>query len=423
MAKTDRVKSLHEALSSGGDHVGDLIWWNIKKGVYPEDDVVRAFTNAVCPDPGDPTAPVVPCGLDPVPYMPVLGGMTQKALKARLNAAITEANLSGTRVEGNPEMKVAKKPVDGILTAKYLTVQANESIVRHFVMSLDLSTGALTSDDPSNVVSVQVQGLYDLLKDHLTSGQIGEICSDMLYKDFRAIALRSRGGVYWVPGTSADKVRALKDALKHIGSSQLAITPLNRGAETTEAIGTAVNDNLLDDVEAVREKLRKIMSETDKNHQDRTFATLTDELKESMVKAGLYRDVLAVNLQSLMDTIKTVQDAVDAVAKNETYKKTKNPVRVSVPDFEAVKVVPGTVPAPSGEEPKLPDLPPPAVRAKEEEEEEDEKSGKGKPKKGKPKKGEKVAPPPPAPVRPAPPAPPAPTVSSLEEEFEILEMS
>jgi hypothetical protein len=279
----DRIKS---ALATGGEHLGDLIWWTLAEARIDRSTLENIWSGAqLAPEflPDPPTA--------------------EKALKA----AVREAAV------GQPDRLIR------------LGKENESEIVFAVVRETKHADGSVTYQQETRIVldrniesvSFDVAG-HDLAR--VIATRFGELRSTHTPDDVRrammkaldacaAVTLRDHGGVYWCPAPFAETVRRLQTAVEKIGSSRVYLLPVHSSDEANRTLGDAAKVAIEDELAALMAEVEGFIA----SPPDRpsTLVRRLDSFEALKSRAELYRQVLNVHVQDLETTLRDLSTSVE----------------------------------------------------------------------------------------------------------------
>lgn len=160
--------------------------------------------------------------------------------------------------------------------------------------------GSLTIRESAD--SADITALYEAARGQIDTDALGGALASAVAA-LSGTPIRSRGGVYWLPGQSATKWRALGSALSAMPSSlgaALCYSVTTVGdADTIRAISDAFSREAADIVESVEEDIGRGMSQ-------RALQTRARKMHELAMRAEHYEEVLGASLAAIRQRVETV---------------------------------------------------------------------------------------------------------------------
>jgi hypothetical protein len=280
------VERLRLALATGGEHLGDMIFWSLTDARVDRTTLESLWSNAgldvaLLPDP--PTA--------------------EKALKGAIRESQTGQRDRLIRLGKEDESEIVfgivreHRPGDGTLA------YSQEAVIRLNRLAETLIVSP-ADHDLGSTVSVG----YQILRTTHTPDDVRRAIVKALHS-FAAVTLREGGGVYWVPAPYAEKLRRLQQAIERIGSSRVYLLPVHNSADAQRTLGEIAKG-------AIEEELTVLKTEIDgflKAPPDRasTLIRRFDAFEALRGKALLYRNVLQVEVQDLDQQLDRLSASVE----------------------------------------------------------------------------------------------------------------
>ena len=281
----DRLRS---TLNSGGEHLGDMIFWALADARIDRVTLEAVWMGAgldmgLLPDP--PTA--------------------EKALKV----AVREAQV------GHPNLlvRLAKEDeseiVFGVVREKRLgdgsLAYAQEARVR-----LDRASESLSTDEPGHELAAAIRTGFDVLRTTHTADDVRRAIVKTLGA-FAAVTLREGGGVYYVPSPYSAQLRQLQHAVEQIGTSKVYLLPVHKSADAQRTLGEIAKG-------AIETELAALTAEIDgfvqaPPERPSTLVRRFDAFEALRSRARLYREVLAVEVQNLDSQLDKLSGAVEGM--------------------------------------------------------------------------------------------------------------
>jgi hypothetical protein len=267
----ERIKS---ALATGGEHLGDLLWWHLGDARIDRAELESIWTKG---------------GLDAalLPDAPT----AEKALKLAAREAQVGQRERLIRLGKEDEHEIVFAIVhehrheDGSLTFR------QEARV---VLARDCE--ALSSEAPTHDVVESIKAKFDVLRTTHTPDDVRRAIVKAL-RSWAAVTLRDHGGVYWSPPTAAQKVRRLQAAIEQIGSSLLSVLPVHRSVEAERTLGGIARASIEEELAALQTEITSFMQAPPERAS--TLARRLEMFDELRARARVYREVLHVQVQDL----------------------------------------------------------------------------------------------------------------------------
>jgi len=282
------LELVRSSLARGDQHLGDIAWWSLSDVRIDRTRLESIWTGA---------------GLDPL-----LLPEPTKAERA-LKTAARQAQL------GRPDLLVRlgkdeeKEVVFAIVRERRLADGSLEYFQEARVV-LDRISATLSSDAPGHDVVRAIRSEYlELLHTH-TADDVRRAVMRVLER-CAAVTLREHGGVYWVPQPFAAELRRLQRAIEQIGSSRVQLLPVHRSAEAENTLGEIA-------MGAIELELSSLKAEIDgflASPPDRpsTLSRRFDTFESIRARAGLYRQVLRVEIDDLDERLSEMAKAVEGL--------------------------------------------------------------------------------------------------------------
>lgn len=287
------VSDLSRATTSAGDHLGDLVWWELSNADIAASTLKTTWENVgldahLLPEPPTPEkalrTAVRRCQVGQLDRLIRLGKEDDQQL---VFAVVREEKLGDGSLSHQQEARVF----------------------------LDRATGRLKSDSPGHDIVRTITDVFDVLIGTHTVDDVRRTIVRTLHS-LAAVTLRDSGGVYWVPRHFADTVRRLEQAINRIGASRFYVLPVHHTAMGSQALGAAARGSL----DADLADLQKELDEFKATPPDRrsTLQRRLQAFDELRSRAELYRDILKVRVddieQSLTDMAGVVQTLLTATS-------------------------------------------------------------------------------------------------------------
>lgn len=285
------LQTIQHALRTGGDHLGDIIYWTLTEARISRASLESIWAAAqLAPEylPEPPTA--------------------EKALKSAVReAAIGQPNrLIRLGKEDEAEIVFAvvreTKHADGSVT-----YQQETRII------LDRNAETVTADIAEHDLAGVITTRFLELRDTHTPDDIRRALMKVL-EACAAVTLRDHGGVYWVPAPYAELVRRVQGAIERIGRSRVYVLPVHASPDASRTLGDAAKLAIEDELAQLKAEVEGFMA----SPPDRpsTLVRRLDAFEALKMRAALYRDVLQVQVQDLDKTLAGLAGSVENLLNN-----------------------------------------------------------------------------------------------------------
>jgi len=275
------------ALNTAGEHLGDLVWWNLADARIPRHVLERVWTGA---------------GLDLalLPEPP----SAEKAFKtAARECQVGKPDLLirlGKDSESELVFALVRESRDG---------QGNVNHTQETRVTLQRASERLIADDPQHPdVEALLRTFHELRHTH-TADDVRRALVKALHA-FSAVSLREGGGIYWVPKPFAPQLRRLKDAIEQIGASRIYLLPVHESDDAAASLGTVARASIEDELVALQEEIRKFQEEPPRASTLERRLEAFDELR---CRASLYRDILNVQVVGLEQSLHGLASTVSSL--------------------------------------------------------------------------------------------------------------
>lgn len=280
--------ALKLALSQAGQHIGDLVWWELSDAKTERQVLETLWANAGLPQDLLPEKP------EPRKAMRNAAKECSAGLKDRL------IRLAYERDDAMAYSILDQHWVQGSETMAY--VQSN-------LIKLN-DTGAMTEiyigDAKDDLAMKFHQSYFEFLLTH-TTDEVRR-CLVRTLDVLGAFALRKNGGFYWVPHPAAEVVRKLKSVVDNLGNSNMEVLPVHDNAEVVATLQKSAKDHLEDRVKDLLDEMEKF-SQAKSVRQD----TLDRRIKEFQAlrdRAGLYSQILGLKVESIEKNVQSMEAMV-----------------------------------------------------------------------------------------------------------------
>ena len=143
-----------------------------------------------------------------------------------------------------------------------------------------------------------------------------------------SVAVRGRGGVYFVPYTELDTLQRLNRFIADLPTPSLpagserrpflyASGVIDRPA-TKRQLAVALHAGIMDEVDATRKKLERFTEQEDGSVRPATILERLTEFRQIKVKAAAYADLCGLQQESVANAIKALEArAMEVVMKGD----------------------------------------------------------------------------------------------------------
>jgi len=153
----------------------------------------------------------------------------------------------------------------------------------------------------------QIRAAYEVARHTLAPSDIGTWLCDKLTA-LKAVALRDRGGVYFLPQFSVDKWNKIVKALQACSKHRVHVIPAMRSSDAAEAILASLTD-------ATRQACNKIADDiADGDMGERALANREKETASLLERVAAYEGLLGGKLDELRAVIDETRAAVATAA-------------------------------------------------------------------------------------------------------------
>lgn len=282
------MQRLKSALSTGGAHLGDLIFWTLADA-----RIDRATLEKLWGDAG--------LGLELLPDQPT----AEKAIKL----AVREAQVG----QRERLLRLGKETDDEIVFAvvhERRDDAGNVTFNQEARIRLDRQREVLTSDHDSHDIVSAVRTAFQVFKTTHTPDDVRRATVKVI-GTWAAVTLRESGGVYFVPSPFAEKLRRLQTAIEKIGSSRLHILPVHDSPDAARSLGDIAKGSIEAELAALQTEIAAFVS----TPPDRASTLLRrfDAFEALRARARLYRSVLKIQVQDLDQQLDGMSAAVEGL--------------------------------------------------------------------------------------------------------------
>lgn len=283
-----QLKNIINALATGGNHLGDLVWWSLTDAAISRADLETKWQSTGLP-------------IELLPEPPTV----ERAYK--LSVQETRVGL----------VDVLIRPViDSESTVVFAIVHERKhdegilSYTQQCKVELDLLTGTITSDAPTHELVVAIQSRFTALRNTHTADDIRRTMTRTL-QSFSAVLLRENGGVWWVPSVHAEALRKLQACIESIGSSRVYLLPVHDSADANRTLGDAAQKSIETELEELKREVSNFIAQPPERSStlERRFETF-DALR---ARATLYRDALNITVKDLDSTLNELGASIESL--------------------------------------------------------------------------------------------------------------
>jgi len=281
-------EKLTTALNTGGQHLGDLVWWTLAEARVNRSTLENIWASAHLP-------------LEHLPEPPT----AEKALKA----AVREAAV------GQPDrlIRLGKEDEAEVVFAVVRETKHTDGSISYQQETrviLDRKVESVSSDIAGHDLAGVISTRFGELRSTHTADDVRRTMMKAL-EACAAVTLRDHGGVYWVPAPFAEMVRRLQGAIEKIGSSRVYLLPVHASADANRTLGDAAKLAIEDELATLKAEVEGFM----RAPPDRpsTLVRRLDAFEALKARAALYRDVLQVHVQDLEETLAELTGSVETL--------------------------------------------------------------------------------------------------------------
>lgn len=277
---------LKAALQTGGQHLGDLVWWALEDARIARSSLEIIWTGSgLAPEllPEPPTA--------------------EKALKAAVRESQTGRSDLLVRLGKEDEAELVFAVV-----RETRHPDGSVSFAQEARVNLDRRAEILTDDAPHHDVVIGIRAAFQKLRHEHTPDDIRRAMLRTL-GSAAAVTLRDHGGVYWVPSPNAELLRKLQAAIEKIGNSKVWLLPVHRSVDSERTLGAAARGALEDELAVLKAEMQEFIA----NPPDRnaTLVRRLDVFDGLKARAALYRDLLRVEFTDLEQQLNALATTVE----------------------------------------------------------------------------------------------------------------
>jgi hypothetical protein len=135
-----------------------------------------------------------------------------------------------------------------------------------------------------------------------TTDQFRTLVLNYLSRECKAIAIRDRGGVYFVPVTSKDGLDKLTKLFSTLPGCDLEILPIVDTAEAKKSMWKALVSDIKGEIAELNEEVAGMVSPSQK-----VYASRIERFKSLRAKAEMYGDLLSTAAKELVSDIDEIK--------------------------------------------------------------------------------------------------------------------
>lgn len=280
------LKQIQAALAQAGEHLGDLVWWQLSNAEVPRVELERLWSDA---------------GLDRglLPESPT----AERALKA----AAKESQVGHV----DYLVRLGKEdPTEVIFAVVHESREADGSLsyTQEARVRLDRVHEQLITDAPSHQLVAAICSGFERLRLTHTADDVRRAVTKTL-RSFCAVPLRESGGIYWVPRTYSAALRQLQKAVESIGSSTVYLLPVHDSADAARTLGDVAQASVEDELEQLKFEIDGFLQSPPERPS--TLMRRLEAFEALKAKAELYRDILKVQVDDLDSQLSTLTSTVE----------------------------------------------------------------------------------------------------------------
>lgn len=288
---TTSMSKARDAMARGDKHMGDLCWPEVF-GVG--EAVTRAELRQWLADEKLPVAmakdDVTPrrafgLALADCLSMPDVQGYTIVREAKRANVALIREHVgSGVRKE----------------TRTWAMLSVNESGSIDVTWNPDMTGDRAVATRCLDALTER----YIRHRDYVCHSEVGTMAVDAILDYFGGVRMRRSGGVYYVPPSSAEQLRAFGRVMARVGDSSLPFLPIYDSDETVGTMGVQLGSELERQIEAVVESAKKLGGENGKARESSLGNRLEalEEIRNRSVACGVLLDAYRDRIENALET-------------------------------------------------------------------------------------------------------------------------
>jgi hypothetical protein len=280
------IDLIKKALATGGEHLGDLIFWSLSDARIDRTNLESVWAGA---------------GLDPelLPDAPT----AEKVLKI----AVREAQV------GNLDrlIRLAKEDESELVYAVVREQRPGDGNLDYHQearIALDRQREMFSSDRPGHDLVATVKSRFEMYRTTHHPDDVRRAIVKTL-NSLAAVTLRDGGGIYWVPSPFAEKLRRLQSAIEKIGASRVYLLPVHKSAEAEQTLGEIAKGSIEEELAALQSEISTFLHTPPERAS--TLMRRFDAFEALRNRAKLYRDVLHVQVEDLDQQLNKLSGAVE----------------------------------------------------------------------------------------------------------------
>lgn len=277
---------------SEGRHLGDLCGWSLS-GNIPQGEARALAEELGLKDDFD------------FPKMTPTSAYRRAVIKAVKSGRRDEERYEVVKVEdtaGKVAHSIVRKDVADAMNSDPSISTKDAEFQTEAQICFDKKTHCILSDKPHPVVA-RTHSFYEVLCVVYEADNI-RIAFQRAFEKWSGVRMLDHGGLWWVPSTSANKVRQWKEFMARTRNTSI-ILPVFDTQETIEGLRKITEESvegqlkqLMDDLEGLYDKDSVRMS---------TLQSRVERFDEIRDKAELYERLLGHQLDSLKSRVKKAQ--------------------------------------------------------------------------------------------------------------------
>jgi hypothetical protein len=291
-------------LPTAGQHIGDIVAWNLRKVVVDERTLKSlADANGVSHD-ALPKMPSHALTFSRVAKRPTIApkGVLVRAIHG------TEGNVSA--------FAIVEETYDGAgRRVGHQQIATIEYDTKSDAISIDASGSSKGAE-----VAQAIREVYGAETDKCTTLDVSQWLADTLKGACRGFVMRENGGLYWVTAEHAEELRALKKLVEGLttnqGRAEFNLIPVHDSDEALEAAQRAARDALTEEIRALAEEIDGFNDRT----QKRTLEDRIEAADELAARADLYHSTLKMMADDLLGQIGGMRDNIDRMLSGRPLK-------------------------------------------------------------------------------------------------------
>ena len=279
----DTVKS---AVSAAGEHIGDLLWWNLADARIDRATLEMLWSSASLPANHLPEPPTA-----------------EKALKT----AVRDCAVG----QSERLIRLGKDDSSEIVFAIVHETKHDDGSVSHSQEArvvLDRAAERISTDQPGHSLAEAIRSSFEQLRTTHTSDDVRRAMLKTL-DSCAAVTLRDHGGVYWVPAPYAETIRKLQLAIEKIGTSRVYVLPIHKSDDAARTLGDVAKSSVEHELEDLKTEIQGFLASPPERIS--TLVRRLDAFDALRTKAQMYRDILQVQVTDLESTLNELTTSVE----------------------------------------------------------------------------------------------------------------